>query len=81
MGRGPVGPVRLRPAAAGHVPVLGADLRRRSGGRAGRLRGDPRQRGPLHRRLRRVAAQRRRHRRKSPSGASQDRQFGLISSS
>ena len=56
--------VRFRSAAVGHIPVFGADLGRGSGGRAGRFRGDSRQRSPVHRRLWRIAAQRCRHSRK-----------------
>lgn len=59
VGGGPDRPVRLRDAPLGHVPLLGAHLGRRPCGRARRLRGDPRQRDPLHRSIWRVFAQRR----------------------
>ena len=62
MGVRPDGRLRFRDPAAGDLHLLGADIGRRSGGRALRLRRDPRRRSPLHHRLRRVLAQRRRHR-------------------
>lgn len=45
--------IRLRDAYPRHVPLLGVNQRRRSRGRVGRLRGNPRQRDTLHRRVRR----------------------------
>lgn len=52
----------LRHPVAGYVPICLADIRRGSCGCAGRLRGDSRQRGPVHSGLRGVVAKRRRHR-------------------
>ncbi|CAH0388012.1 unnamed protein product, partial [Bemisia tabaci] len=60
------GLVRAGDAAPGDVPVLGPHLCRRPRGRSRRLRGDPRQRDPLHRRLRRIPPQRCRHCRAVP---------------
>ena len=55
------GSVRNGAASAGYVPVFVADFGRRSRRRPRRFRGDPRQRDPLHHRLRRVPSQRCRH--------------------
>ena len=49
-------PLRLRIAAAGHVPLFGAHLGCRPRRRLGRLRGNSRQRSSLYRRLWRVVA-------------------------
>jgi len=53
--------VRLRDACPRYVPLLGVDQRRRSRGRAGRLRGDTRERDTLHRCIRREFIERRGH--------------------
>lgn len=53
--------LRLRDAYSRHVPLLGADQRRRSRRGAGRLRGDPRKRDTLYRRVRREFIERRGH--------------------
>ncbi len=59
------GPVRRGPALhPGDVPLRLPHRGRRPRGRVGRLRGDTRRRDSLHRRIRRVTAQRRSHSRK-----------------
>lgn len=62
VGRWQHGAVWLRDPSPRHVALFRSHLSRGPSGRARRLRGDPRQRDPLHRRLRRVVAQRRCHR-------------------